>query len=312
MSELSEKDWKTLLNRIAEGKCTAVLGRGVGSPEPPVGVDPAAWTFQYPMNAERCRQWAAEVGYPFSDPDEFDRVAQFVSIQEDRTTPKDFIKRLFEGAPPPDFSCENEPHRILAALPIPVYLTTNFDDYLTQALRKRGDRDAVVRLCPWNKHLPPKDPDLYDAKKPEPSVANPLVYHSLGRWDAPDSLVVAEDDHYEFLMNVARDEQNVLNHWVQRALGDSAILLVGYSLHDRDFLVLLRVLDHFLRDNGRTHVAVQLEPSTAPGCDRAAAAEYLDTYFDKLETRIYRGDCKKFTAELWSRWKARTAAPAGR
>ena len=103
-----------------------------------------------------------------------------MAIDDDRFRPKEFIEQLFKDATPPDFGVENEPHRILAALPIPIYLTTNFDDFLSQALRRRGDRDAVLRLCPWNKHLL-REGDLYEPESPKPSVANPLVSF-LGVW----------------------------------------------------------------------------------------------------------------------------------
>jgi hypothetical protein len=307
MSELDENDWTKLIDRLATGKCTVALGRGACASSPPEGGDPAVGKFAYPMHAERCRQWAAEVGYPFSNPDEFDRVAQFVSIDNDRLAPKEFIEGLFQNASPPDFSRENEPHRVLAELPIPIYLTTNLDSFLSQALQRKPEKDAFLRICPWNKHLP-EDLEVYQVKGPEPTVANPLVYHFLGRWDYLESIAVAEDDHYEFLMNLARDEVTLLNHRVQRALKNTTLLLVGYSLHDREFLLLLRLLGHFLRESYSTHVAVQLAPSTAPGSDAQKALKYLDRYFQHFNIRVYRGDCQQFVTELWRRWQARPAA----
>lgn len=312
MQGLTEQDWDTLLRRIADTKCTPVVGRGACSPTPPEGCDPAQWNFQYPLSPEMCREWARQVDYPFANAGELDRVAQFVAIQRDQSVPKEYIQKLFAAAKAPDFNCANEPHRILAALPIPVYLTTNFDDFLSQALRKKAekDKDPQVRLCRWNKYIP-DDVEIYLAETEKPTVANPLIYHFLGRSDYPESLVLTEDDQYEFLINLARDEQELINHWVQRALSSTTILFLGFTLQDRDFLLLFRLLGHFLRESQRIHVAVQLAPDQATSGDPEKAVAYLNSYFDNFRIRVYWGDCKKFTAELWSRWQARSTIPAG-
>jgi hypothetical protein len=312
MQGLTEQDWDILLRRIADSKCTPVVGRGACSPEPPVGCDPARWNFQYPLGPDMCRAWALQVGYPFADSCALDRVAQFVAIQRDPSAPKEHLQKIFSGAEPPDFTLANEPHRVLAALPVPVYLTTNFDDFLTRALRQRPerDKDPKVQLCRWHKNLP-DDLGIYLGETEKPTVANPLVYHFLGRSDHPDSLVLTEDDQYEFLINLARDEQTLINHWVQRALSSTTILFLGYTLQDRDFLVLFRLLSHFLRESQRIHVAVQLAPDAATSGDPEKAVDYLNSYFDNFRIRVFWGDCKKFTAELWSRWQARSASPPG-
>lgn len=301
MQGLTDDDWDTLLKRIRDAKCTPVIGRGACSARPPEGCDPAQWKFEYPINPEMCQSWAKEVGYPFSNP-ELDRVAQFAGIRRDPSVPKERIQKLFAAAKPPDFTVLHEPHRILAALPIPVYLTTNFDNFLFQALTQKPerDKDPKVRLCRWNKNI-----DEDKALLAEPTVANPLVYHFLGRSDCLESLVLTEDDYYEFLINLARDEQTLIDHWVQRTLSKTTILFLGYTLQDRDFLVIFRLLSHLLREKNRMHVAVQLAPDQATSGDSEKALEYLHSYFDKyFNIRVYWGDCKKFTAELWSRWQA--------
>ena len=141
MQGLTEQDWDTLLLRISELKCTPIVGRGACSATPPVGCDPAAWRFQYPLGTAMSRAWAQQVGYPFNDSGELHKVAQFVAVQRDQSAPKEYVQKLFSTAAPPDFTVANEPHCVLAALPIPVYLTSNFDDFLTRALRARPERD---------------------------------------------------------------------------------------------------------------------------------------------------------------------------
>jgi hypothetical protein len=72
------------------------------------------------------------------------------------------------------------------------------------------------------------------------------------------------------------------------ALG-SALLFLGYTLSDWDFLVLFRLFANKLRDSGNTHIAVQLEPSEAPGeqAEKAAkAVKYLDSYFGSAQVKF--------------------------
>ena len=93
---------------------------------------------------------------------------------------------------------------------------------------------------------------------------------------------------------------------MDRALG-GALLFLGYTLSDWDFLVLFRLFANKLRDSGNTHIAVQLEPSDTPGdqAEKAAkAVKYLDSYFGSAQVKIYWGTCQEFCEELRGRWEA--------
>ena len=93
---------------------------------------------------------------------------------------------------------------------------------------------------------------------------------------------------------------------MDRALG-GALLFLGYTLSDWDFLVLFRLFANKLRDSGNTHIAVQLEPSEAPGeqAEKAdKAVKYLDSYFGSAQVKVYWGSCQQFCEELRVRWEA--------
>src|SRR5437773_417789 len=118
-------------------------------------------------------------------------------------------------------------------------------------------------------------------------------------------VAVTDDDYFEFLINISRDYKS-LAHRVDRALG-GALLFLGYTLSDWDFLVLFRLFANKLRDSGNTHIAVQLEPSDTPGdqAEKAAkAVKYLDSYFGSAQVKIYWGTCQEFCEELRVRWEA--------
>jgi hypothetical protein len=189
------------------------------------------WSFKYPIGADLAREWATEFDYPLEDSGRIERVAQYIGVEEDPRSPKDRIAKLLEKASPPDFEIENEPHRVLASLGLPVYLTSDFDDYLLRALR-RAEKDVRVSLCRWNKHIardaPAFDPDpaqrdhipyctVTEGEEPgaltytpatdpiyKPSALNPLVYYFHGHFIWPASLVVSEDDYFEFLLNLSK------------------------------------------------------------------------------------------------------------
>jgi hypothetical protein len=110
---LPDAVWTTILRRIREGKCTPFLGAGASHPTLPLG-------------AQIAREWAREYQYPMrNEHHDLARVAQYRSVIGPRGRPKEDIRTLFAQRGLPDFSDPSEPHRVLAELPLPVYVTTN-------------------------------------------------------------------------------------------------------------------------------------------------------------------------------------------
>jgi len=136
---LEENDWKVLLSRIKKEKCTPFLGAGACYGSLPLGCDIA-------------RKWAEEFDCPIEDCSDLVRVAQFLAVQNDPMFPKEKILECFEDIEPPDFSEPDEPHGVLADLPLPLYMTTNYDDFMIQALKSRN-KDPKRELCRWNSYI---------------------------------------------------------------------------------------------------------------------------------------------------------------
>ena len=217
--------------------------------------------------------------------------------------PKEAFANRFKDLEPPNFgACASEPHRVLAELPFAFYLTSNFDDWMFRALQF-ARRDPHLALCRWNKHIDEEAPD-YDPEF-EYTVANPLVYHFHGCTPWAESAVVTEDDFFEFLINISKDDTK-LAHWVKRAMS-GPLLFLGYTLSDWDFLVLFRLFATKLRESQTTHIAVQLEPTDTPGSQTQKtrkAIDYLNSYFGNAKIRIYWGTCQQFCHDLRLRWEA--------
>jgi len=286
---LEERDWKLLLRRIKDGKCTPFLGAGAC-----FGV--------LPLGREIARKWAQEYHYPLEDTSDLARVAQFLAVEYDPMFPKEEILRLFENVAPPDFAAPDEPHGVLADLPLPVYMTTNYDGFMVRALKNRN-KDPKRELCRWNKYIKGQS-SVFD-RGFHPTVANPVVFHLHGHDGLPESLVLAEDDYLDFLVNISRDTE-LLPPRIQEALTGASLLFIGYRLADWSFRVLFRGLvapmELSLR---RISVTVQLPPKPANGSEstRQRAQAYLDKYFDKIDVRVYWGTAREFSAELRKRWK---------
>lgn len=284
---LEQRDWDLLLRRIKAGTCTPFLGAGTC-----YGV--------LPLGSTLAQEWALANDYPMKDSYDLSRVAQFRAVTEDPMTPKEAIKEQFEKVVAPDFTNPEEPHGILADLPLPVYMTTNYDNFMMQALRSRH-RDPQREFCRWNDHIQRRPPSVFEAKPSfEPTVAQPPVFHLHGYCEVPESLVLTEDDYLDFLVEISKD-QRLIPPPIQAALTGTSLLFLGYRITDWDFRVLFRgFVEYLKKSSSRAHVSVQLVPvdDGTPDAQKEKVQKYLDRYFAKLEVRVYWGTCHEFTAEL--------------
>jgi len=284
---LSEDLWETLLERIQDGKCTPFLGAGA-----------AAETL--PLGSAIALDWARTYGYPLEDSGDLARVAQYLAVKTDAMTPKERIRRFFRDVEAPDFTNGSEPHGVLAQLPIPIYLTTNFDDFMVRALTAHG-KTPVRELCRWNEQLRRGTTSEFDSPQGiNPTADAPLVYHLHGHLEQLESLVLTEDDYFDFLVNV---QQVGIPPLVQEALSATSLLFVGYKLADWSFRVLFRGFVELIQPSDRRlSLTVQLPPPPTPDAEDRAR-EYLWRYFDKKDIVVYWGSAREFAAELGERWQ---------
>jgi hypothetical protein len=279
---ITPREWQRLLARIGGGHCTPFLGAGACAGTLPLGGDVA-------------RRWAKEEDYPLEDDWDLPRVAQFVSVNGDPMWPKEKICQELRGIGPPDFDRPGEPHAVLAELPIPIYVTTNYDDFMVQALQAAG-KEPRRDICRWNDSpaLQAQRRVLTPAFTPTP--ANPIVFHLHGHVSVPESIVLTEDDYLDFLVSIS-SEPKLLPHQIKKALAGASLLFIGYRLADWDFRVLHRGLvmagEQSLR---RLSVTVQLRPTDPE-------REYLEQYFGALNVRVYWGTAKEFAVDLRRRWR---------
>ncbi len=185
-----EIDWDILLRRIKDGNCTPFLGAGVCAGKIPVGSQIAS-------------EWTKKYDYPMVDSYDLIRVAQFVAVSVDAMTPKEEmckkITEMLKEIAPSYFDFPDEIHGVLADLPLPVYITTNYDNLLVQALKSRG-KIPIQEYCRWNKSLKKSKRASLDYV---PTPEKPLVFHLHGTYEKSESLVLTEDDYLDFLVAIS-------------------------------------------------------------------------------------------------------------
>jgi len=298
MNTPSNINWDLLLRRIRDHRCTPFLGAGINHGILPLG----------PEIAERLAQ---EYNYPLSDRSDLSQVAQFIaSTEKDGMLPKEKVLEILKekrekwqkGVTLPGFfKTPDEPLSILASLPFPIYMTTNYDSLMVEAL-KAWDKDPRRELCRWNDDVQ-REPSVFDSASGfDPTPANPVVFHLHGHDAVYESLVLTEDDYLSFLVYISRNA--VLPPRIEEAMTRASLLFMGYRLADWDFRVLFRGLVGSMDSNlRRINVAVQLPPEGSEQEQRRRVQEYLVQYFDEKKVQIYWGTAEEFAIELRDRWK---------
>jgi hypothetical protein len=200
-----------------------------------------------------------------------------------------------------------DPYSVAAALPVNVYVTTAVTDLLQAALRDRNPpREPVTMAFPWNES--PDFEALEDFE--EPTEERPLVYHLFGRLERPRSLVLSEDDYFEW-MAAWLTQRKIIPPVVAKSLVEKSLMFVGFRLDDWDFKVVFNAVKSF---GGREmlkeslHVGVQVSPD-GQLIEPEAAQEYFESYFGNDRVNIYWGETRHFFDELRSRTGLVTGQP---
>lgn len=312
--------WPSLLEDIAEGRCTPILGPGltdnlIGS------------------RRELAWRWAREYHFPMApyEQDDLPRVAQYLSVNQNRRFPRDRLRKHVREelldwlsdesrhdrdghmddliAAVVEKLDDNDPHKVLAGLPLPMYLTTQPLDLMAAAVRSLGKKPRV-EVCRWNDGIrwPPPN-SIGEASEIEPSYrpddSQPFVFHLFGHLEERRSLVLTEDDYFDYLIGVTSSADNAIPHFVQSALVDSSLLFLGFRMEEWDFRVLFRSIMN-QEGGGRrgeySHVQVQIDPEQSHTLEPERARSYLERYFQEAEISIYWGSVEDFARELGQWW----------
>ncbi|CAG0931850.1 hypothetical protein TFLX_02316 [Thermoflexales bacterium] len=308
--------WTGLIRMLQQGKCTPLIGPRVCG----------RWI---PSRNEIAERWAIEHGYPFGDKVNLARVAQYMASSQGEdfprgelmdTTLKEMLRRLPEELRPAKQASSltelvnavgfqtlvaddpNEVHRVLAALNLPLYLTTNFVSFMTESLQAL-QRKPTRELCRWNERLDGL-PSIFE-ERPDyrPTPEEPLVYHFFGTDDEPDSVVLTEDNYFDWLVKVSAEPERV-PPVIQAAMTNTQLMFLGYSMHDIEFRVIMRglIATRGQRRNFK-HVAVQLDVDDVQVENVGSVQTFLQQYFQDAEINVYWGSMEQFISELKEQWE---------
>jgi CHAT domain-containing protein/SIR2-like protein len=228
----------------------------------------------------------------------------------------------------------DDPFRILAELPVPVYVNASPDDLLFNALKRAKKRPRKLwsywhdrRQAAPRRNERPEEPGVavgspHDAvlnsngmndEWEEPRVNDPLIYHIFGHLSDEKSLVITADDYFDFLIRSGSLEAwvpSVVNHH----LTTTTLMYLGFQITDWSFRVLYRLMGNaegaYAR-RGRPHTAVQVEADVAQFLDLAKAQEYLEAYYagsheeyvEESHFDIFWGSGEEFLRELMPKWR---------
>jgi len=322
--------WPSVVGQAEGGEWTPILGPGL--------TDSLLGS-----RREVAQRWADTFRFPMAphDREDLPQVAQYLSIQQDAVFPQkqliDYLRSELLVRYRDDLPADvrNSPagevpaahlsrlissigaqrrqrdptdsFKVLADLPLPIYITASQSDLITDALREAG-KEPHIDFCRWNDatlDVPRLDP-VY-----RPDSQHPLVYHLFGRLDHPQSLVITEDDYFDFLIGMKKNKE-LIPLVVKAALAAKGLLFLGFHLNDLNFRIMCRAImdqEGSQLRRRRTKVAAQIDLEEGRILEPRGARAYLERYFDLgSNISIYWGSPDDFVAELNTRLKLKAAA----
>jgi len=285
------------------------------------------------------KEWADEMGYPMPDNHNLARVAQYyqveqrdsqlakakylkfltnflLDISEEEVEYKDIVGQLrnrdalfsdiVHSLDYPRFPPNIEdPLRLLASLPLSIFVTTSYHNFLERAL-EAANKKPRTQVCFWTGGKSSAKPEHLPDPLFEPSQSEPVVYHFFGLEDYPQTLVLSEDDFFTFLFSVAEDtntQNPVIPLRLREGLAEARLLMLGYNLRDLDYQVLFRVIQKYRGfDFSPRGMLIQQKPRMESVSDDELLLRYLAEYFDKRQFAIEWGNPEKFIQDLWDEW----------
>jgi hypothetical protein len=321
---LADHHWERLLENIYAKKCIPFIGAGAYKAQNKEGISALPSTKdivdrlkeKHPVPLQDVYELAET--YKLEDSYLLARLAQFLVIEnpdEDEMYPKTLLSKMIKEIDSSKFSPETRsPYDILADLDLPIYLTTNYDHFLEDALARSKRKQSQSDFFRWNDDLIKLCKGLgmssvFDDAQYKPTEERPLVYHIHGDFKNPQSMVLTEKDYFDFVINTNKDVAQQIPSVLRREIAQCSLLFIGYSVEDIDFRTIfqgfLTFLDSIVAITKREpSVAVQLPPQISKK-GKANMQRYLEQYTRNLYPNVHQfwGDTSDFITELDKRWR---------
>jgi hypothetical protein len=311
-------NWESICIKVREGRFSPILGPELGEE-------------LFGAAQEQAARLADKYKFPLASHERSNlaKVSQFISVDKGRehaceALAIDLVKRL-GGVDPGELpgllqgsvdACRanpDSPYTLLSAkeFPVSIYLNASYETMLLRVLKAEGRTPEPV-FGSWR--------GAEVAQKPQPKTANPTpdspwVYHIFGVFGKPDTMVLTEDDFFDYL--IASSRLSLLLPALISKLMESSLVFLGFRLDDWRFRVLFRLIvtqQGAAALSGRSHVGVQVNPGEQSVADVNRAIKYMTKYFqggnssNAPSISIYWGSPADFLQQL----QRQMAATAGR
>jgi len=226
---------------IRAKKCILFLGAGVNAPSPvdsPFGYRESQVP---PRGSELARRLLARCQEcPDIDPDNLQRVALFFQFRPGGGSREALVKAIRDEITGPAIRVSPALH-MLAALPFPIVITTNYDPLIQRALSRADTmdgraKDPIRRIYDPHREGPPEPVPL------DPIEENPILLKLHGDIDNPASIVVTEEDYIVFIQRMSDAYRHPIHENIRARMNSWPILFIGYSLRDYNLRLLFRTL----------------------------------------------------------------------
>lgn len=281
MIELRDDDWEVLLDSIGQGNCIVLLG-----PDLSVGGGTGRRrNLLSALSRTLAERLESEYDRTVPDPENLPQVAQRYVLE---TGTADYAQsaaaRFYEKQTE---NVANDPvFEALAALPVPLFVTSRHDATLDHFLAQAGKEPVAARY-----HFRGDNERRVDLG----CVDGPLVYRLFGWTKERSSLVLTESDLLDFLVAaVSKDPRIPDNLQNELTSPDKSFLFLGFGLRYWH----LRILLHIFRIGSSRKRSFALERGLD---DRSTILFYSLGY---RTIRLLDTDPGEFIVELGRRCKA--------
>jgi|SRR5262252_178649 len=165
---IPDVDLEKIVRKIKQDRCVPFIGPGLCKK-------------YYRGKSAIAQAWADSLQYPFPDRTDFARVAQFQNVhaEDEQASRYLLVDEFVNSLAPRNFDDSDEAHRVLADMPFKVYITTNYDNCMFQALQK-ARKDPRRDYSRWKGEL-----EGAPQGGREITIANPVVFHLYGTSISP-------------------------------------------------------------------------------------------------------------------------------
>jgi hypothetical protein len=304
--------WKALVGAVRRGSFTPIVGPALGE-----GV--------YGPLRDATRELAETTGFPLAEHQRFElqQVSQFLQFNQDVATARELFKNelrqqilLRHHSLPPEAKTlslsklmalvgqshrdadPDDPYALLAELGAKLFVTANPDNLLEEALKAKG-KEPRTFFFNWREKAQTAEANGEADGDPDPT--HPLVFHIFGFFQDENSLVLTEDDYFDYLISLIQYKPRI-PAVVGHQTTSTSLLFLGFQLTDWNFRVLYRLImsqEGSSKLKQLTHVAVQVDPKEEALINPRAARKYLEDYFGSSgPVTIFWGSAGEFLSEL--------------